>query len=192
VPLITALVVDVSVVERTGRAGELIVYGDRLDVYEIAVFDAVIVKSTPMNVVPVAIVRTPVAAFIVTPPTVGVYAHTTGAARASEFVNESVTGAAVALTICGDAAPATMTGFAGALTKKLRVFVTLIAAFDARTTKFDSRKYWFAPTVTTPVPLLIETPPDCGLVGRSHTTGAASGMSFVNVNVFAVLVTSTV
>lgn len=72
---------------------------------------------------------------------------------------------------------------------KLRVFATLIAAFDAWTTNVDERKYSNAETVTSPDVLLIDTAPDCGLVVRAHPTGLASVTAFVNVNFFATLVT---
>jgi hypothetical protein len=141
VPTIIAPVVDVSTDERIGSVVALMVYGVRLVVYPIAAFEAVIVNPTPENTVPAASVSVPVVEFILTPGVAGVNPHTTGAARASEFVNVKFTAADVVLTDCGEADPATITGGAGALTEKLRVFVTLIAAFDAVTTKFDARKY---------------------------------------------------
>ena len=90
----TALVVgDVTVALSTGIAGALTVYGVRLVVYEIAALDAVIVKLVPTNagvVVCTGIVSIPVPDAMVTPDGAPVTPHTTGAARASVFVNVSV------------------------------------------------------------------------------------------------------
>jgi len=104
-----------------------------------AVFDAVIVNVVVGNENPCLIFNTPFES-ILTPSVDGVNPHTTGAARTSEFVNVRDTSFRE-YTTCWEADPATITGGAGALTEKLRVFVTLIAAFDAVTVKFDARKY---------------------------------------------------